>query len=135
MNTASDALPAARVTKPRSPLLWVPTGYFTMALGYTMLCSVTAIMFKNLGMDNGRAAQYSSLLILAYTVKPLFAPFVEMYRTKKFFVLCSQLAIGAGLFSRLADDAGDVGAVGVAHGDKMRGVKAFFCRYLVQKIG
>jgi PAT family beta-lactamase induction signal transducer AmpG len=79
-----------------SPLLWVPTGYFTMALGYVMLTSVTAIMFKNLGMDNGRAAQYSSLLILAYTVKPLFAPFVEMYRTKKFFVLCAQALIGLG---------------------------------------
>ncbi|MDN4059224.1 MFS transporter [Massilia sp. YIM B02769] len=80
----------------RSPLLWVPTGYFTMALGYVMLTSVTAIMFKNLGMDNGTAAQYSSLLILAYTVKPLFAPFVEMYRTKKFFVLWAQVLIGAG---------------------------------------
>ncbi len=79
-----------------SPLLWVPSGYFTMALGYVMLTSVTAIMFKNLGMDNGRAAQYSSLLILAYTVKPLFAPFVEMYRTKKFFVLCAQVLIGLG---------------------------------------
>jgi PAT family beta-lactamase induction signal transducer AmpG len=85
-----NAKPAA------SPLLWVPTGYFTMALGYVMLTSVTAIMFKNLGMDNGRAAQYSSLLILAYTIKPLFAPFVEMYRTKKFFVLCAQVLIAIG---------------------------------------
>jgi PAT family beta-lactamase induction signal transducer AmpG len=80
----------------RSPLLWVPSGYFTMALGYVMLTSVTAIMFKNLGMDNGRAAEYSSMLILAYTIKPLFAPFVEMYRTKKFFVLCAQVLIGLG---------------------------------------
>ena len=80
----------------RSPLLWVPSGYFTMALGYVMLTSVTAIMFKNLGMDNGRAAQYSSMLILAYTIKPLFAPFVEMYRTKKFFVLCAQVLVGLG---------------------------------------
>ena len=80
----------------KSPLLWVPTGYFTMALAYVMLTSVTAIMFKNLGMDNGKAAQYSSLLILAYTVKPLFAPFVEMYRTKKFFVLCAQALVGLG---------------------------------------
>jgi PAT family beta-lactamase induction signal transducer AmpG len=79
-----------------SPLLWVPTGYFTMALGYVMLTSVSAIMFKNLGMDNGKAAQYASMLILAYTIKPLFAPFVEMYRTKKFFVLCAQLLIGLG---------------------------------------
>jgi len=83
-------------TKIRSPLLWVPSGYFTMALGYVMLTSVTAIMFKNMGMDNGRAAQYSSMLILAYTIKPLFAPFVEMYRTKKFFVLCAQVLIGLG---------------------------------------
>ena len=84
-------------TKPTvSPLLWVPTGYFTMALVYVMLTSVTAIMFKNLGMDNGKAAEYSSLLILAYTIKPLFAPFVEMYRTKKFFVLCAQVVVGLG---------------------------------------
>lgn len=81
---------------PISPLLWVPTGYFTMALAYVMLTSVTAIMFKNLGMDNGKAAQYSSMLILAYTIKPLFAPFVEMYRTKKFFVLCAQVLVGLG---------------------------------------
>src|SRR5476649_3053027 len=79
-----------------SPLLWVPTGYFTMALTYMTLTSVTAIMFKNLGMSNAQAAEYASYLILAYTIKPLFAPFVEMYRTKKFFVLCAQLTIGLG---------------------------------------
>jgi MFS transporter, PAT family, beta-lactamase induction signal transducer AmpG len=85
-----------RAPERRSPLLWVPTGYFTMALAYTMLCSVTAIMFKNLGMDNGRAAAWSSMLILAYTIKPLFAPVVEMVRTKKFFVLWSQALVGLG---------------------------------------
>jgi len=53
-------------------------------------------MFKNLGMDNGKAAQFSSMLILAYTAKPLFAPFLEMYRTKKFFVICAQVIIGLG---------------------------------------
>lgn len=79
-----------------SPLKWVPTGYFAMAMGYMMLTSVTSIMFKNLGMDNGRAAQYSSMLILAYTIKPLFAPVVEMYRTKKFFVLVTQMLLGLG---------------------------------------
>ena len=80
----------------RSPLLWVPTGYFTMALTYVMLTSVISIMFKNLDMGNGKAAGYASTLIFAYTIKPLFAPFVEMYRTKKFFVLCAQLVLGAG---------------------------------------
>jgi len=77
-------------------LWWVPTGYFTMALTYVMLTSVISIMFKNLDMGNGAAAGYASSLILAYTIKPLFAPFVEMYRTKKFFVLCAQCAISLG---------------------------------------
>ncbi|MDE2427186.1 MAG: MFS transporter [Burkholderiales bacterium] len=82
--------------KSNSPLLWVPTAYFTMALTYMTLTSVTAIMFKNMGMDNGKAAEYASYLILAYTIKPLFASFVEMYKTKKFFVLCMQFTIGLG---------------------------------------
>src|SRR3954464_11473790 len=110
MQTAPSALPqepqAPTASQPPSlwramfargtPMLWVPSGYFSMALTYMMLTSVTSIMFKNLGMDNGQAAQYASYLILAYTIKPLFAPFVEMYRTKKFFVLCAQLIIGLG---------------------------------------
>jgi len=91
----------------RSPLLWVPTGYFTMALAYTMLCSVTAIMFKNLGMDDGRAAAWSSMLILAYTIKPLFATVVEMLRTKKFFVLWAQVLVGLGFAGATQDIASD----------------------------
>ncbi|MFP5390898.1 MAG: MFS transporter [Gammaproteobacteria bacterium] len=83
-------------SKPVSPLLWIPTNYFTMALCYVMLTTVTAIMFKNLGMDNGKAAEYSSALILAYMIKPLYAPIVEMYRTKKFFVLLGQVIVGLG---------------------------------------
>jgi len=85
---------AARANK--SPFFWVPSGYFTMALTYVTLTSVSAIMFKNLGMDNGRAAEYASYLILAYTIKPLFASVVEMYRTKKFFVICTQVTLGLG---------------------------------------
>jgi PAT family beta-lactamase induction signal transducer AmpG len=78
------------------PLLWVPSGYFTMALTSVTLNSVTAIMFKNLGMNNAQAAGYASFLLLVYTIKPLFAPLVEMYRTKKFFTLCAQVAVGMG---------------------------------------
>jgi len=89
-----DNMPNASQSK--SPLFWVPSGYFTMALTYVTLTSVSAIMFKNLGMDNGRAAEYASYLILAYTIKPLFASIVEMYRTKKFFVICTQIAVGVG---------------------------------------
>lgn len=80
----------------KHPLLWVPTGYFSMALTYNMLTAAAVVMFSNLGMDNGKAAAYASALGLAYTIKPFFAAFLEMYKTKKFFVLLCQILLGVG---------------------------------------
>lgn len=80
---------------PGPPLQWVTTGFFSMGLTYTVLTSVSAIMFKNLGMDNARAAAWASMLILAYSIKPAFAPVVEMYRHKRFFVVATQVGLAA----------------------------------------
>ncbi len=104
---------AAQAPPRRSPWLWVPSGYLTMGLVFVTLNSVAAVMFKNLGMDNGKAAEYASLLILAYTIKPLFSPIVEMYRTKRFFVLCAQGAIGAcfGALALLLSGPVNIGAM------------------------
>jgi PAT family beta-lactamase induction signal transducer AmpG len=78
------------------PLSWVPTSYVTMALTYNMLTAAAVIMFSNLGMDNAKAAEYASALGIAYTIKPLFAAFLEMYKSKKFFVLTTQVILGVG---------------------------------------
>lgn len=77
----------------RSPFLWVPTSYLAMGLIYITVSGVANIMFKNLGMDNTRAAFWSSLFILPYTIKPLWAPVIELYKTKKFFVLLMQFIL------------------------------------------
>jgi PAT family beta-lactamase induction signal transducer AmpG len=55
-----------------------------------------------LGLPNEEAAFWSSLLGLPYTIKPLWAPLLELTRTKKFFVVLMQLLLaglvaGAGL--------------------------------------
>lgn len=88
---------SASVTK--NPLMWVPSGYFTMALTYNLLTAAAVILFSNLGMDNGKAAAYASMLGIAYTVKPFFAAFLEMYKSKKFFVLATQIIQGFGYFA------------------------------------
>lgn len=94
--TQSESPPYAAPAPVKHPLLWVPTGYFTMALTYNMLTAAAVVMFSNLGMDNAKAAAYASALGLAYTIKPLFAAFLEMYKTKKFFVLLCQILLGVG---------------------------------------
>ena len=77
----------------RNPLLWVPTSYLAMGLIYVTVSGVANIMFKNLGMDNASAAFWSSLFVLPYTIKPLWAPVVELYKTKKFFVVLMQFLL------------------------------------------
>ncbi len=76
-----------------NPFLWVPTSYLAMGLIYATVSAVANIMFKNLGLENAQAAFWSSLFILPYTIKPLWAPVVELYKTKKFFVLLMQFVL------------------------------------------
>ena len=54
-------------------------------------------MFKNMGMDNDQAAFWSSILGFPYTFKFLWAPLLELYKTKKFFVVLMQFAIAAAI--------------------------------------
>jgi PAT family beta-lactamase induction signal transducer AmpG len=75
------------------PLWWVPSSYLAMGLIYVLVSGVANIMFKNLGMDNAKAAFWSSLFILPYTIKPFWAPLVELGKTKKVFVLAMQFIL------------------------------------------
>src|SRR3954466_10881436 len=81
----------------KNPFLWVPSSYLTMGLIYVAVGTVANIMFKNMGMENDKAAFWSSILGFPYTFKFLWAPALELYKTKKFFVLLMQFAISAAL--------------------------------------
>ena len=79
----------------KNPFLWVPSSYLAMGLIYVTVGSVANIMFKNMGMENDKAAFFSSLLGFPYTFKFVWAPLLELYKTKKFFVVLMQFAIAA----------------------------------------
>lgn len=81
----------------KNPFLWVPTSYLTMGLIYVTVGSVANIMFKNMGMANDQAAFWSSILGFPYTFKFIWAPLLELYRTKKFFVVLMQFLLAGAL--------------------------------------
>jgi len=98
MTIAGDAdsavVPGAPTPTPyKNPFLWVPSSYLAMGLIYVTVGSVANIMFKNMGMENDKAAFFSSLLGFPYTFKFVWAPLLELYKTKKFFVVLMQFAI------------------------------------------
>ena len=105
MRSIADDKPAAeyfrtnsnlmqQIQKKRSPLSWVPTLYFGMGLPFVMLSLVAVIMLSDLGIDNTRITFWTSLIILPWTLKPLWSPFLEMFKTKKYFVVGTQMITG-----------------------------------------
>jgi PAT family beta-lactamase induction signal transducer AmpG len=61
--------------------------------------AVAAIMYKNLGISNADIALYTGMMYLPWTIKPLWAPIVEVFRTKRFFVLCMEFSMMVTFFA------------------------------------
>ena len=80
--------------KKRHPAYWIPTTWFAMGLPFVALAAASAIMYKNMGITNTQIAFWTSLIMLPWTLKPLWGPFLEMFKTKKFFVYTSQIFTG-----------------------------------------
>ncbi|MGA2796497.1 MAG: MFS transporter [Thermoguttaceae bacterium] len=68
-----------------------------MGLVYVTVGSVANVMFKNMGMENTQAAFWSSILGFPYTFKFLWAPLLELYKTKKFFVVLMQFMLAVAI--------------------------------------
>ena len=77
-----------------NPACWVPTAYFAMGLPFIAINLVSVFMFKDLGISDTQIAFWTSLIMMPWTLKFLWSPFLEMYRTKKFFVLITELLSG-----------------------------------------
>ena len=81
--------------KSRSPWLWVPTLYFAEGIPYFIVNNISVILFKKMGMGNADMALYTSLLYLPWLIKPFWSPFVDILRTKRWWVVATQLAMVA----------------------------------------
>ncbi len=77
-----------------SPVAWVPTAYFAMGLPFVVVNMVSVLMFEGMGVDNASITFWTSLILLPWTIKPLWSPFLEIFRTKKFYVVTTQLVTG-----------------------------------------
>ena len=75
----------------RNPWLWIPTLYFAEGIPYFIVNNISVVMFKNMGMPNGMLALYTSLLYLPWVIKPLWSPFVDIIRTKRWWIITMQI--------------------------------------------
>jgi PAT family beta-lactamase induction signal transducer AmpG len=81
----------------RNPWAWVPSLYVAEGIPYVMAMTVSVVLYKRLGLSNTDIAFYTSWLYLPWVIKPLWSPFVELFRTKRYWILLMQLLIGTAL--------------------------------------
>lgn len=72
---------------------WIPTLYFAEGIPYFIVNSISVIMFTNMGMSKGDMAMYTSLLYLPWVIKPLWSPFVDILKTKRWWIVAMQVLI------------------------------------------
>lgn len=75
---------------------WIPTLYLAEGLPYVAVMTISVIMYKKLGISNTDIALYTSWLYLPWVIKPFWSPFVDLIKTKRWWITAMQLLIGAG---------------------------------------
>ena len=88
---------AEKKLKKSSPWAWIPTLYFAEGIPYVVVMTVSVIMYKRLGISNTDIALYTSWLYLPWVIKPFWSPVVDLFKTKRWWIVIMQLLIGAGL--------------------------------------
>jgi PAT family beta-lactamase induction signal transducer AmpG len=96
-NITSEKIPS------KNPWWYIPTLYYAEGLPYVIINSVSVIMYKKMGVDNAQIAFWTSLLYLPWVIKMLWGPFVDIYSTKRNWVIYTQIAmmicLGTAAFS------------------------------------
>jgi len=81
----------------RQPSLWVPSLYVAEGIPYIIAMTVSVVLYKRLGISNTDIALYTSWFYLPWVIKPFWSPVVDMYRTKRTWIVAMQLLIGSSL--------------------------------------
>jgi MFS transporter, PAT family, beta-lactamase induction signal transducer AmpG len=96
---AKAAEPSQAAAPKRSHWLWIPSLYFAQGIPYVAVNTMSVVMYKRLGVSNTEIALYTSLLNLPWVLKPLWSPFVDIYKTKRLWIVVMQLLMAVGLIA------------------------------------
>ena len=83
--------------KNRSPWAWIPTLYFAEGLPNVVVTALSIVMYMQMGLTDAEVGLYTGWLALPWVVKPLWSPFIDLLKTKRWWVLAMQVLMGSAL--------------------------------------
>lgn len=81
----------------KSPWWWVPSLYVAEGLPYFAVNTLTVIMYTNLGIGLRDMAFFTGWLYLPWVIKPFWSPFIDLFKTKRWWIVVMQFAIAISL--------------------------------------
>jgi PAT family beta-lactamase induction signal transducer AmpG len=79
----------------RNPWSWVPTLYFAEGLPNVAVTVLSVVMYQQLGLSNAEITFYTSWLYLPWVIKPFWSPFIDLLKTKRWWIITMELLLGA----------------------------------------
>ncbi|MGN0199044.1 MAG: MFS transporter [Candidatus Cryptobacteroides sp.] len=83
--------------KKAGPWLWIPTLYFAEGLPYFIVNTIALAVFKDMGLDNGTLGLVTTIISLPWLIKPFWSPFVDIFRSKRWWILSMQVAMAVAV--------------------------------------
>lgn len=80
-----------------SPWYWIPTVYIAEGLPYFAVNTLTVLMYHNLGIGLKEMAFFTGWLYLPWVIKPFWSPFIDLFKTKRFWTLGMQYGMAIAL--------------------------------------
>ena len=81
----------------KSPWWWVPSLYVAEGLPYFAVNTLTVLMYDNMGIDISTMAFFTGWLYLPWVIKPFWSPFIDLFKTKRWWILSMQFLIGVSM--------------------------------------
>ncbi|MGC8867699.1 MAG: MFS transporter [Elusimicrobiales bacterium] len=78
-----------------NPWFYVPTTYFAEGLPYVLVNTMVVVFYKKMNVSNDVIAFLTSWLFLPWTVKFLWGPVVDVFGTKRKWIIYTQMLMAA----------------------------------------
>ena len=81
----------------RSPWMWIPTLYIAEGLPYFAVNTLAVVMYTRMGVGLTEMAFFTGWLYLPWVIKPFWSPFVDIFGTRRNWVIAMQFCIGISM--------------------------------------
>ncbi len=84
-------------TKQRTPWAWIPTLYMAEGAPYFAVNTLAMLFLSEMGLSNTDVALYTSWMYLPWVIKPFWSPVLDLFGTKKMWVVVMQFLVAIAL--------------------------------------